>query len=95
MISFMFKIRHFKMKKNYPLLIGTIPLYYPPSAPSLNDINASTTTSFPMPTPGQFDRSHLPPETQTIAFVSPEQPFASSSNLDIRKQLIIIKFIYK
>lgn len=85
MISFMFKIRHFKMEKNYPLLIGTIPLYYPPSAPSLNDINASTTISFPIPTPGQFDRLHLPPEAQTIGFVSPEQPSASSNNLDIRK----------
>lgn len=90
MISFTFKIRHFKMKKNYPLLIGTIPLYHPPSAPSLDDINASTTISFPIPTPGQFDRSHLPPEV--IGFVSPEQSFAPSNHLDIRKQLIIVKF---
>lgn len=72
---------HFKMKKSYPLLIGTIPLYHPPSAPSLDDINASTTISFPIPTPGQFDRSHLPPEA--IGFVSPEQSFAPSNHLDI------------
>lgn len=80
------------MKKNYPLLIGTIPLYYPPSAPSLDDISASTRTSFPMPTSSQFDN---PPEAPTIAFVPPERPFTSSNNLDIRKQLILIKLIYR
>lgn len=83
------------MKKNYPLLIGTIPLYYPPSAPSLDDISASTRTSFPMPTSSQFDRSCLPPEAPTIAFVPPERSFTSSNNLDIRKQLILIKLIYR
>ena len=101
MILFMYKIRHCKIVKRFPILIGTIPLYFPPSAPSLHNVTSNPSISYtkesmimPVPTPTstseQSNASYLPAADQrrSVSFVVPEQPSSSSINMDIRKKFI-------
>ncbi|KAK9309622.1 hypothetical protein QLX08_000835 [Tetragonisca angustula] len=75
---------HRKIMKSYPVLIGTTPLYFPPSAPPLHNVvsNSSishTNESAIMPVPTS---SYLPAGDQRQSVV-PEQPSSYSIGIDI------------
>ena len=85
----MYKIRHRKIMKSYPVLIGTTPLYFPPSAPPLHNVVSNpsishTNESAIMPVPTS---SYLPAGDQRQSVV-PEQPSSYSIGIDIRKEFI-------
>ncbi|CAD1470839.1 unnamed protein product, partial [Heterotrigona itama] len=80
---------HRKIMKRFPILIGTIPLYFPPSAPPLNNVISNHSISYtkesaimpvPTPTSEQSNASYLPVGDQSVV---PEQPSSSSINMDI------------
>ncbi|CAK9821021.1 Arrestin domain-containing protein 2 [Anthophora plagiata] len=62
---------HCNVVKKYPLLIGTVPLYCPPSAPSLNLVDQGTA------------EIHIPMSKQPSALSSKDVPDTSSTNYNI------------
>lgn len=96
MILFLYKIRHRKVMKSYPVLIGTIPLYFPPSAPPLHNVisnrsipytNESAIMPVPTSTSEQSNASDLPTGDERRSVV-PKQPSSYSIGIDIRKKFI-------
>lgn len=96
MILFMYKIRHRKIMKSYPVLIGTTPLYFPPSAPPLHNVISNPSISYtnesaimpvPTSTSEQSNASYLPAGDQRRSVV-PEQPSSYPIGIDIRKKFI-------
>ncbi|XP_017766321.1 PREDICTED: arrestin domain-containing protein 3-like isoform X1 [Eufriesea mexicana] len=90
---------HCKIEKSYPLLIGTVPLYCPPSAPPMEDANVVPVPSVvrqntpviitvPLPmtvSPEQFNAPYPQTGAQNrhMGFVHPDQPSTSAVNLEI------------
>ncbi|KAK1131832.1 hypothetical protein K0M31_015983 [Melipona bicolor] len=84
---------HRKIMKRYPVLIGTIPLCFPPSAPPLHNVISNPSISYtnesaimpvltPTPTSEQSNASYLPAR-KSVGSVVPEQPSSSSISIDI------------
>ncbi|KOC69089.1 Arrestin domain-containing protein 3 [Habropoda laboriosa] len=84
---------HCKIKKSYPLLIGTVPLYCQPSAPYLDETDLArmitgkeaASTRIPMPMPNAPYPVDGPPHDQAASssFVPLNQPGISSTSYDI------------
>ncbi|XP_017878803.1 arrestin domain-containing protein 2-like [Ceratina calcarata] len=80
---------HTRIERSYPVLIGTVPLYCPPSAPPLEDVNVAppnptksengpaTMPANPPPYSSLEPTAPLPgpgPSSQNIGFVDPNRP---------------------
>lgn len=80
------KIRHMKIEKRYPLIIGTIPIQFIPTA-SRNQVEGMEKNP-PMSVPRPLaESSHLSVPGRHIGFIFPNQP-GTSIDYDIRKKLI-------
>lgn len=72
-------IRHWAVNKVYPMIIGTVPLYLPPSAPPIDGINNSANGEFnKVPLPMQIPMPMPMPVRPSAPYLPPYQP--SSSN---------------
>ncbi|XP_054003763.1 arrestin domain-containing protein 17-like [Hylaeus anthracinus] len=73
---------HFKITRSYQVLIGTVPLFCPPTAPPYSEVNIQGTEA-PNPVAGPSSSGLLNAPRQPLGFIMPTQGGSSSINWQI------------